>query len=302
VKTGWTLDLGLRELKVVAVEDGQLTQHAALQLPEGAYQDGMSTPLLSQFLSASLPPRSPTRKVRIAIPDAGIAMRDFRLPRLARNELTRAVTYEAKRLVPMASEDVYYAWHAARDESGYAVYLVAAHREMIDTLVGAVSAAGLTIDRIDLKALALVRGAQMSDGLLLDWGAGEATIVLAAAGRPRFFRGFVLDAPDSDPAAQFEELAVAVDTLVKFIRNTNPELALGRSTPLYLAGRLAFLPGAEELARQRFDLYPCWPLPPVCWPPGFPWQAHLTALGLLAPALWQGRITPPQGGDVAVAA
>src|SRR5256885_16341798 len=59
------------------------------------------------------------------------------LPRLAGSELSRAVAFEGRRLVPMEAAEVYFAWHASRDSSGYAVYLVAARRAMIDAVVAA---------------------------------------------------------------------------------------------------------------------------------------------------------------------
>src|SRR5204863_9463839 len=122
------------------------------------------------------------------------------------------------RQVPMAAADVYFAWHAVRDPNGYAVYLVAARREMIDALVAAVGAAGLQVERMDLKPLALARGIGVFDGLVLEWGAADATLVLMVEGRPRFFRTFVLDAPADDSDAQLDVPERSVDALGMLMR------------------------------------------------------------------------------------
>src|SRR5207245_2097742 len=144
-------------------------------------------------------------------------------------------------------------WHAIRDKTGYAVYLVAARRDMIDAIVAAVSSAGPQVERIDLKPLALGRGMAVSDGLLLEWAGAEATLVLMVKGRPRFFRTFALDAPADDPEAQLEELTHALNALVKFMRGTASDVPITPATTLALGGRFAFLPEGLQRAEQRFD-------------------------------------------------
>src|SRR5436190_19140481 len=193
------IDLGARELKLLEADGRLLTYHAEVLLPEGALADGMPTPLLTAAVRGALEAGTFTSdRARVTIGEPGTACRDFRLPGLRQSGLSRAVVFEGRRQVPMAAADVYFAWHAVRDPSGYAVYLVAARREMIDALVAAVGAAGRRVEHMDLKPLALARGMGVSDGLLLEWGAAEATLVLMVQGRPRFFRTFLLDAPAGD--------------------------------------------------------------------------------------------------------
>jgi hypothetical protein len=298
-----TVELSIKEAKVTEADGLRLLGHAEAVLPDGLYQDGMPDPGLGFFIRDLLDQAQiQATNCRVAISEAGVAVRDFRLPRIPRGELASAVLFEGKRLVPIDPEGVFYAWHARPDRDGYAVYLVAARREMVDGLIVALGSAGLTVDRIDLKPLALARGAGVWDGLLLEWGAGEATLVLMADGRPRFFRTFVLDAPDMDAGSQFEEIVLSVNALVRFMRSAQPPLALESSTPLVLAGRFAFLGGAEEQARHRFEFSVRYPAAPQAVPAGFPWQAHLSALGLLAPSPAAARLTPSQGGDTRVAA
>src|SRR2546423_6537792 len=131
----------------------------------------MPTRLLTAAVRGALEagPFTSTR-ARVAIGETGTAFRDFRLPALRQSELSRAVVFEGRRQVPMAADDVYFAWHAVRDPNGYAVYLVAARREMIDALLAAVCAAGPPGERMDFKTLALARGIGGFHGLLLPWG------------------------------------------------------------------------------------------------------------------------------------
>jgi hypothetical protein len=297
------LDLGARELKLLEANGRRLTRHAEVLLPEGAMVDGMPTPLLTTAVRSALEAGGfATARARVAIGETGTAFRDFRLPAVPPGELRSAVLFEGRRQVPMEASDVYFAWHAARDRTGYAVHLVAARRTMIDGVVDAVSAAGLQVERMDLKPLALARGMAATDGLLLEWGAADATLVLIVRGRPRFFRTFLMDAPTDDVEGQLDELAFSVNALVKFMRGGASDVAIGPSTPLCLGGRFAFVANGIERARQRLNFAITLPSLPYKAAPDLPWQAHLTGVGLLMQARWYDRLTPSQGGDIHVAA
>ena len=297
------LDLGTRELRLLQANGKRLTHHAEVLLPEGAMVDGVPTSLLTTTLRSALEAGGFTaNRARVAIAETGTAFRDFRLPRLGGGELSRAVAFEGRRLVPMEASDVYFAWHATRDAKGNAVYLVAARRAMIDAVVAAVGTAGLQVERMDLKPLALARGMGVSDGLLLEWGAAEATLVLMVRGRPRFFRTFTLDASPEDAEAQLDELALSLNALVKFMRGATSDVSISPATSLALGGRFAFMDGGLQRARQRFEFNVVLPLPLFKVPADFPWQAHFAGIGLIRQGDWQNRLSPSQGGDMRVAA
>jgi hypothetical protein len=297
------LDLGARELKILEVKGRTLARHTEILLPEGALTDGMPTPLLTAAIRGALEAgQFIATRAHLAIAETGTAFRDFRLPPLPAAELSRAVMFEGRRQVPLDAADVHFAWHAIRDRSGYAVYLVAARRDMVDAIVAAVSAAGLLIERMDLKPLALARGMGMVDGLLLEWAAAEATLVLMVKGRPRFFRTFALDAPSEDAESQLEELTHALNALVKFMRGTASDVPISPATTLALGGRFAFLPDGIKRAQQRFNFRVIAPTTRFKSAADFPWQAHFAGLGLLMQPRWYDRLTPTQGGDNRVAA
>ena len=297
------LDVGVRELKILEANGRKLTRHAEILLPDGALTDGMPTPLLTAAIRGALEAGDfVATRARLAIAETGTAFRDFRLPGLPASDLGRAVEFEGRRQVPMEAADVHFAWHAIRDKTGYAVYLVAARRDMIDAIIAAVTAAGLQVERMDLKPLALARGMGVSDGLLLEWAAAEATLVLMVKGRPRFFRTFALDAPADDPETQLEELTHAVNALVKFMRGTASDVPITPATTLALGGRFAFLPDGIQRAEQRFNFMVTVPTTRFRSAQDFPWQAHFAGLGLLMHGRWYDRLTPAQGGDNRVAA
>ncbi|HYS29267.1 MAG TPA: pilus assembly protein PilM [Candidatus Limnocylindria bacterium] len=288
------IELDVRELKVLQLGDGGALHHAHSLLPDGAYREGMPTRILMEVLLQTLASSGVTaRLARVAISDAGVAVRDFRMARIPEADLQSAVMYEAKRLIPMDPGDVYYAWHAAPAGGQLAVYLAAARRDMIDGLVAAVAAAGLQVERVDLRALALARAIGVPDGLILDWGHGEATLVLQVDGRPRFFRTVQLEASPVDSlATHLEELSLSVEALLKFSRSADPQLPVGPTTPLYLTGLFGMVPEAIEAGRTGFAYEVRKPQVVGEWPPDFSWHLHVAGIGLLQPATWRTRLTP----------
>jgi len=298
------VDIGLRELKIVEADGARLTGHAEILLPDGAIEDGMPTPLLTVAIRGAMEAaRIRTGPALVAIADTGIAVRDFVLPRIPKSELSEAVLFEGRRLVPLDPNSVYYAWHAQSIRSGHSVYLVAARRDMIDALTATVTEAALRVGRIDVKPLALARGAGVTDGLILEWGASEATLVLMVQGRPRFFRSFLLDSASDNVDAQLDELAFSLSALVRFMRTAAPDATIGPRTDLHLVGRVAFIEDGYQRAQQRFEFAVRPPkAPSLKMPSDFPWQAHLAGIGLLQRLSWRSRLEPSQGGDVRVAA
>jgi hypothetical protein len=298
------LDIGLRELKIVEADGGRLTRHAEILLPDGAIEDGMPTPLLTVAIRGAVEAAGMrTGTALLAIADTGIAVRDFVLPRIPQSELGQAVLFEGRRLVPLDPGSVYYAWHARTIRSGRSVYLVAARRDMIDALTDTVRHAQLQVTHIDVKPLALARGAGVTDGMVLEWGASEATLILMVQGRPRFFRSFLLDSAPDNIDAQLDELAFSVTALVRFMRTSAPDATIGPRTDLHLVGRVAFIEDGYERAQKRFEFaVRAATKPSLKMPSGFPWQAHLAGIGLLQRLSWRGRLEPSQGGDSRVAA
>lgn len=301
---GCAIELDHRELKVLQVAERGVIRHGHSLLPDGAYRDGMPTRVLIDVLLGTLHNAGiAVSSARVAIADAGVAIRDFRLGRIPESDLESAVKYEAKRLIPMEPSAVYYAWHATPVARQLAIFLAAARREMIDALIAGIGAAGVQAERVDLRALALARAAGVSDGLILDWGHGEATLVLQTGGRPRFFRTVLLEAlPVDSLDMHLDELSLSVDALLKFIQSSDPEVPIGPQTPLYLTGLFGQVPEAAEAARARFSHEVRLPTVVGEWPADFPWSLHLAGIGLLRRATWRDRLAPVKQGERRAAA
>ena len=160
------LDIDGRYLAAAQVVGGRVVRAASLDLPQGLVRDGEVTDPqalgheLKSFASeAGLP-----KNVRVGVANQQIVVRVVELPRIEdENQRNAAVRFQASEAIAMPLDEAVLDHQIA----GYAqgadgsarmqVVLVAARRKMVETLLEAVSAAGLKAEGIDLDAFALVR-------------------------------------------------------------------------------------------------------------------------------------------------
>jgi type IV pilus assembly protein PilM len=103
------------------------------------------------------------KHVRLGIANQRTVMRTLELPPVSdRKELSAAVRFQAQDQVPMPLSNAVLDFHPlgifdTPAGSRQRVVLVAAQRDMVERLLGAVRAAGLTPEGVDLSAFALIR-------------------------------------------------------------------------------------------------------------------------------------------------
>jgi len=147
-----------------------------------------------------------SKDVAVGVANQKVVVRLIDLPFMEADELAGAIKYQAQDYIPIPVEEAILSYEVIgdymtpADEHMMEVLLVAASRDMINSVVAAVHAAGLKLERIDLTAFALVRALLGVDAQVLpDEEPGGATglihitsgltnIVVVEAGVPRFTR------------------------------------------------------------------------------------------------------------------
>jgi len=239
----------------------------------------------------------------LAIPDAGTTHRATEIPRLPARELQAVVGFLAKRIIPMDPAHVYYAWDLEPLSGRRSLLTVqAAWRDAIDGYDRVCRAAGLRVEWIDLKSVALARALRADHALAADWAPGELTLTLIWGGRPVAGHTVPLDAAGGDETDAFESAAAALDGALAFLRRTYREVPLVAPLPLFLCGRFAAVPDLARRARERFS-FPLATCPaPAKAPAAFLAAAAAPALGMLVPPRrLRPRITLQQVGGNHVA-
>ncbi len=121
-------------------------------------EEALAAALREMFAEARLP-----KRVRVGVANQRTVLRTLELPPVTdEKELAAAVSFQAQDQVPMPLNNAVLDFHALGIIDTPAgprqrVVLVAAQRDMVERLLSAVRAAGLTPEGVDLSAFALIR-------------------------------------------------------------------------------------------------------------------------------------------------
>ena len=143
----------------------------ALPLPADTVREGevLDEDALSETLRELFGDGKLSKRVRIGVANQRTVLRTLKLPPIAdRKELDAAVRFQAQEQVPMPLDNAVMDFHPlgthyTPDGERQQVVLVAAQRDMVTRLLGAVRNAGLRPEGIDLSAFALIRSLYRHD-------------------------------------------------------------------------------------------------------------------------------------------
>ena len=165
-----SLDIGSSSLAVVEIKhtrDGSAVTDAGVQpLPDGLVIDGeVAQPLeVAQHIQALWQRLGlKSKRVRLGVANQRVFVRTIDIQAIDDDETRRAaVTFEAGEHLPIPQEQAlidYAVLGRIETDAGLRdrIMVVAAHREMVDSLLDAVRGAGLQPEGIDLEAFALIR-------------------------------------------------------------------------------------------------------------------------------------------------
>jgi type IV pilus assembly protein PilM len=174
---------------------------ATLPLPADTMRDGevLDDEVLAETLKELFASSRLGRRVRVGVANQRTVLRTLELPPITdAKELAAAVTFQAQDQVPMPLNNAVLDFHplgvvdtpaGARQR----VVVVAAQKDMIERLLGAVRRAGLRPEGVDLSAFALIRALRDlngagDEGVLYAQVGGMTTIAIAEGPVCRFTR------------------------------------------------------------------------------------------------------------------
>ena len=141
-----------------------------------------------------------SKSVVVGIAGLRAITRELDLPWVPDSEVDSAVRFQSEEVIPFTPDKTLLSAQVLADntsEDGVKtrrVLVAAAHRDLVDGVVGAVEEAGLEVQGVDLVSSALVRAlvdpAHISDEpeAIVSVGAGLTVIVVHQQGRPQFVR------------------------------------------------------------------------------------------------------------------
>ena len=203
------LDIGSSAVRAVQVTLGgrgpsTLDRLGQVVLPPGAVRDGEIVepgPVVEALRTLWTRYGFKNKRVYLGVANQQVVVRQIDLPYLPDEELRRSLEFQAQDAIPIPIDQAILDFHTLEhfeNEQGERfsrILLVAAQRQMVDSLLDVVTAAKLEPAGLDLDAFAMLRSLApegvLDDGdgeMLIDIGASVTNIVVHENGIPRFVR------------------------------------------------------------------------------------------------------------------
>jgi len=212
----------------------------------------------------------------------------------------QAVLEAAAEVMPLSEDELYLSWRTvAPGEGGQKVLVVGVPRDVIDSEVRALRAAGINPRVLDLKAMALVRAVNREQALILNIEPTSFDTIMVVKGIPEIMRTTAWQPGDLSVEDKAEHLAVALELTVGFYNSHHPGFPLDPATPLFITGQMSGdIALMEELqARVGYLMEPL--APTLEYPAHLPVSQYAVNIGLALKGaaspkgLEQGGFSPP---------
>jgi type IV pilus assembly protein PilM len=231
-RTSVGLDIGSTAVRVAELSGSReayvLKSFGQSALPQGAVVDGeiRDAGAVSEAI-AQLWKRTKLSKKHavIGLANQRVVVRQVDFPYLEENEFRQALRFQAAEYIPMPVDEaqldfiVVDDFTTANNEHMMRVLLVAAAIDTVESFIGAVGAAGIQPDGVDLIPFAVARavsraargeiGVEGSEAIV-DVGGGVTNVIIHVNGEPRFVRILLIGGDDATTALA-EELGVEFD-------------------------------------------------------------------------------------------
>lgn len=202
------LDIGTSAVRAAELELGKgdrpgLGAFSQVGLPPGALVDGEvrdATAVADAVTRLWENGKFTSRTVVVGIAGLRAITREIDLPWVPDEEVDSAVRFQSEEVIPFTPDKTLLSAQVLSDNVAAdgtktrRVLVAAAHRDLVDGVVGAVEQAGLEVAGVDLVSSALIRAlldpASMSTHpeAVVSVGAGQTVIVVHQDGRPQFVR------------------------------------------------------------------------------------------------------------------
>jgi len=201
------LDIGANGIRAVALDVGKqppvIRRIGQVDVERGAVVAGeiidpvAVTSAINQLWKEA---KLPKRRIVLGLANQKVIVRQVDVPRMSEEELVEALPFQVQEHIPIPIEETYLDYVPIEEfttpdgEPMLSILVVAAQREMVETLMETVKAAGLSPIAVDLTSFGLIRALFYGDfdldstTAVIDIGSGVSQVVLVRAGEPRFVR------------------------------------------------------------------------------------------------------------------
>ena len=204
----------------------------------------------------------------------------------------QAVLQATEPVIPVSPEELYLSWQTiASGEGGLQVLVIGVPRDILDSEMQALKAAGVTPYLLDLKTLALARAVNRQQALVLNIDSASFDIVVVADGVGEVLRTTSWQPEVLPTEEKAEQLISALELTVSFYNSHHPGSPLDPATPLFITGQGSDDRDLLEYLKNELE-YPFEPLsPPLEYPAHLPVSQYAVNIGLALKAAAKSKIS-----------
>jgi len=222
-----------------------------------------------------------TGKVVAGISGINCLYRWLTLPELPSSLLAEAVRREADRVLGVPIEELYTFWQVFPSVKGEtSIYLAAAPKNCVDTLILTLRKAGLNPYVMDLRTTALARTTTEPTAIIIDLQPENFDIVVKVNGIPEVMRSVPLsgEVPLEEKVSSIRE---EFDRAITFYNSSHVNKPIEPTVPLFVSGELAGWEDTWKLITGRWE-HPVQALPAAMEASeGLPACQYATNIGLV---------------------
>ena len=175
----------------------------------------------------------------MALPAQRSVFRQFEVPNLNGRAFTEMVNREIRREMPMLAENAHVSWTRAGMRGDNAVvFVVGVARDVLDSHLATVRAAGLYPVSADLRIIAAARAVGQSNAIIANVEDDEVELGIFKGGVPWIIRYVAMSAPPME-AAWSDQLAEELARTLKFFRDSHRDDMEVSALPITFVGGAA---------------------------------------------------------------
>jgi Tfp pilus assembly PilM family ATPase/Tfp pilus assembly protein PilN len=286
-------------IRLLEVEGRRVVRWGSAAVEPGMVNDGVvAEPEALGIVLRGLMRATGIRPAPVVASVAGVnsLTRILSLPVLTGSAAAEAVLAAAREALFVPLEGLHVSWRPLSVNEGEQQYLLlAVPREVLDSQVLALRAAGLKLRELSLKGLALARAIGVPDALIVNVEPAGLDVVVVAEGIPWVLHSVGRADDVLPPEERAEAVARDLDQAVDFYHRRYRSNSSSADTPLFLAGPLMADAGFAG-ALQNAVGYPVATLKPAIeCPRHLPLAQYAVNLGLAL-----SRVpSPAPGGEAA---
>ena len=280
-----TLEISSTDIKIMEVSDGKVTKWGSLALEPGIIKEEVvvNPQALGKAVKQLMASNGVKEKnVTASISSLYSLSRVVTVPTPLDQQVTEgAVLGVAEEVLPLSQEETYFFWQTiAPGQGGQQVLLIGVPREVIDSEVRALIAAGINPQVLGLKTLALARVVNRKDALVLNIETTSFDTIVIVDGIAELLRTSAWQPEGLSTEERAEQLVSALKLTVSFYEAHHPGAHFDPVTPLFITGQMSGDISLIEDIQGDIE-YPIEPLAPALeYPEHLPISQYAVNLGL----------------------